>query len=96
MTKDASYNFPTSTSSSLALRPQEVNPNSNNNNNINLNLGPLSLNVAGGAGNALEAGVDAARDGLRGFFGKVRDALWGTCFWSKVEFKFEFELVFFI
>lgn len=40
--------------------------------NFNLNLGPVSLNVGGQAGNAIEAGVDAARDGLRDVFGKLR------------------------
>ncbi|GAA6034770.1 hypothetical protein JCM8097_001161 [Rhodosporidiobolus ruineniae] len=38
-----------------------------------LNLGPVSLNVGGQAGNALEAGVDAARDGLRDVFGRLRE-----------------------
>ncbi|GAA6019234.1 hypothetical protein JCM8202_000943 [Rhodotorula sphaerocarpa] len=40
--------------------------------NFNLNLGPVSLNVGGQAGNAIEAGVDAARDGLRDVFGRLR------------------------
>ncbi|KAG0666933.1 vacuolar protein sorting-associated protein 45 [Rhodotorula mucilaginosa] len=40
--------------------------------NFNLHLGPVSLNVGGQAGNAIEAGVDAARDGLRDVFGKLR------------------------
>ncbi|BGP20303.1 hypothetical protein JCM10213_002068 [Rhodosporidiobolus nylandii] len=40
--------------------------------NFNLNLGPISLNVGGQAGNTIEAGVDAARDGLRDVFGRIK------------------------
>lgn len=75
MTKDASYNFPAATSASLALRPTLVTPSTPVNQGLNLNIGPVSLNVGGGAGGTLEAGVDAARDGLRDFFGRVRNNL---------------------
>ncbi|BGP43629.1 vacuolar protein sorting-associated protein 45 [Rhodotorula kratochvilovae] len=43
-----------------------------------LNLGPVSLNVGGQAGNALELGVDAARDGLRDVWGRVRERVEGV------------------
>ncbi|GAA5834502.1 hypothetical protein JCM11251_007023 [Rhodosporidiobolus azoricus] len=45
-------------------------------NNFNLSLGPISLNIAppeGRVGNTIEAGVDAARDGLRDVFGRLRE-----------------------
>ncbi|CEQ43044.1 SPOSA6832_04937, partial [Sporobolomyces salmonicolor] len=46
--------------------------------NFALNLGPISLNVGGQAGNTLEAGVDAARDGLRDVLAKVRNRVDGV------------------
>ncbi|GAA5869434.1 hypothetical protein JCM3774_001451 [Rhodotorula dairenensis] len=52
--------------------PTRTNASAAASQNFNLNLGPVSLNVGGQAGNAIEAGVDAARDGLRDVFGKLR------------------------
>ncbi|GAA5872587.1 hypothetical protein JCM1840_004846 [Sporobolomyces johnsonii] len=46
--------------------------------NFALNLGPISLNVGGQAGNTLEAGVDAARDGIRDVLAKVRNRVDGV------------------
>ncbi|GAA5915328.1 hypothetical protein JCM8208_001699 [Rhodotorula glutinis] len=46
--------------------------------NFALNLGPVSLNVGGQAGNAIELGVDAARDGLRDVWGRVRERVEGV------------------
>ncbi|BGP03634.1 vacuolar protein sorting-associated protein 45 [Rhodotorula toruloides] len=46
--------------------------------NFNLSLGPIQLNVGGQAGNTIEAGVDAARDGLRDVFGKIRSKVDGV------------------
>ncbi|KAI5479482.1 vacuolar protein sorting-associated protein 45 [Pseudohyphozyma bogoriensis] len=85
MTRDASFSFPASSSATLALRPAAtaaaagvpLNPNSNNQ-GVSLNVGPISLNVGGGAGGALEAGVDAAKDGLRDLFGRVRKGVDGV------------------
>lgn len=75
MARDASFAFPTP-----ALRTQVAHPTPGvqTGQGINLNLGPVSLNVGGGAGGALEAGVDAARDGLRELFGKVRQGVDGV------------------
>lgn len=81
MTRDASFSFPAgSSSATLALRPTTTAPTApaQNGPGLNLNLGPVSLNVGGGAGGALEAGVDAARDGLRTLFGKVREGVDGV------------------
>ncbi|GAA6018960.1 hypothetical protein JCM11491_005694 [Sporobolomyces phaffii] len=50
----------------------------NNNNNYALNLGPVSLNVDHRVGNTLEAATDAARDGLKDLFGKVRSRVDGV------------------
>lgn len=79
MVRDASFGFPAIASSHLALsqtapsaEPPAVNANGTRADGVHVNIGPVSLNVGGGAGNALEAGVDAARDGLRDLFGRVR------------------------
>ncbi|GAA5939825.1 Vps45p [Sporobolomyces koalae] len=47
-------------------------------NNYALNLGPVSLNVDQRVGNTLEAATDAARDGLKDLFGKVRSKVDGV------------------
>ncbi|KAK4700286.1 vacuolar protein sorting-associated protein 45, partial [Phenoliferia sp. Uapishka_3] len=83
MTRDASFSFPTASSATLAMRPS-IAPSATpgtiapRQEGLNLNLGPVSLNVGGGAGGALEAGVDAARDGLMGLFSKVRNQVDGV------------------
>lgn len=80
MSRDASFGFPNSASATLALRPSATaaTPVAPRQEGLNLNLGPVSLNVGGGAGGALEAGVDAARDGLMGLFSKVRNQVDGV------------------
>ncbi|KAK4056428.1 vacuolar protein sorting-associated protein 45 [Microbotryomycetes sp. JL221] len=45
---------------------------------LNLNLGPVSLNVGGQAGGALEEGVDAVKDGLRDLFSRARRGVDGV------------------
>ncbi|GAA5982763.1 hypothetical protein JCM11641_007780 [Rhodosporidiobolus odoratus] len=63
---------------SASLLPSSSQPPPPPPQNFNLNLGPISLNVGGQAGNTLEAGVDAARDGLRDVFGKIRSKVDGV------------------
>lgn len=70
MTRDASFSFPMATSASLALH--STNASATEQQGLNLNIGPVSLNVAGGAGGVLEAGVESARDGLMDLFGRVK------------------------
>ncbi|GAA5985420.1 hypothetical protein JCM10908_006968 [Rhodotorula pacifica] len=64
--------IPLNTSFSTPTSPTRPTASTAASQNFNLNLGPVSLNVGGQAGNAIEAGVDAARDGLRDVFGKLR------------------------
>ncbi|ORY76290.1 Sec1-like protein [Leucosporidium creatinivorum] len=45
---------------------------------LNLNIGPVSLQVGGGAGGALEEGVDAVKDGLRDLWGRARRGVDGV------------------
>jgi vacuolar protein sorting-associated protein 45 len=72
MAGDASSSFP------AALTRPSHHPSPSDPQAINLNLGPVSLNVDSGVAGALEAGVDAARDGLRDLFGKVRKGVDGV------------------
>ncbi|KAJ8291676.1 Vacuolar protein sorting-associated protein 45 [Rhodotorula toruloides] len=68
-------------SSSAAAPPSALSPpreSSQPPQNFNLSLGPIQLNVGGQAGNTIEAGVDAARDGLRDVFGKIRSKVDGV------------------
>lgn len=83
MTRDASFSFPSSGAGGTALPPATIappggGPGGPRQEGLNLNLGPVSLNVGGGAGSTLEAGVDAARDGLMGLFSKVRNGVDGV------------------
>ncbi|GAA6013487.1 hypothetical protein JCM10207_008867 [Rhodosporidiobolus poonsookiae] len=79
-TSSLSSSVPPSTSSanpsqpSAPLAPAQRDPREN----FALNLGPVQLNVGGQAGNALEAGVDAARDGLRDVFARVKNRVDGV------------------
>ncbi|GAA5912633.1 Vps45p [Sporobolomyces salmoneus] len=53
-------------------------PPSTSRDNYALNIGPVSLNVDHRVGNTLEAATDAARDGLKDLFGKVRSRVDGV------------------
>lgn len=64
--------------SSAPLQPGQQQQASVARDNFALNLGPVSLNVGGQAGNAIELGVDAARDGLRDVWGRVRERVEGV------------------
>lgn len=83
MLRDAASRFPASAAAaSLALRTQAAQRAAQQaQGGINLQLGGISVNVpsAGGGGggggtSALEEIGDAARDGVRTLFGKVRGA----------------------
>ena len=63
---------PSYSSSSQPLSPPR------DNGNYALNIGPVSLNVDGRVGNTLEAAGEAARDGLKDLFGKVRSRVDGV------------------
>lgn len=92
MVRDAAFSFgpsfaaPLPVSSFSASAPVSSAPSSStsaasqpaSSQNFALNLGPVSLNVGGQVGNSLEAGVDAARDGLRDVFGKLRSRVDGV------------------
>ncbi|GAA5874753.1 hypothetical protein JCM8547_005202 [Rhodosporidiobolus lusitaniae] len=60
--------------SSTTSPPQPQQTNSN----FNLNLGPISLNLDQRTGNTIEAGVDAARDGLKDVFGRIKSRVDGV------------------
>jgi len=86
MVRDASFSFPapqyTSATSNLPLSTT-TNPSSSSSSQINqgnyaLNLGPVSLNVDQRVGNTLEAAGEAARDGLKDLFGRVRNRVDGV------------------
>lgn len=47
-------------------------------NGVQLNLGPVSLNVGGNAGGALEEGVETVKDGLRDLFSRARRGVDGV------------------
>lgn len=91
MVRDASFSFPAANYSSAASTlplassfsstpaPSTAqSPPSNANSNYALNIGPVSLNVDHRVGNTLEAATDAARDGLKDLFGKVRSRVDGV------------------
>jgi len=80
MVRDASFGFPHSSAPPLrsSIATSAPPPPGAQQQGLNLNIGPVSLNVGGGAGGALEAGVDAARDGLRDLLGRVRKGVDGV------------------
>ncbi|GAA5980979.1 hypothetical protein JCM5350_004788 [Sporobolomyces pararoseus] len=94
MVRDASFSFPapqyTSATSNLAPISSSSSSTSQNysqpplppptreGGNYALNLGPVSLNVDQRVGNTLEAATDAARDGLKDLFGKVKSRVDGV------------------
>lgn len=73
MTKDATFGFSGTatgaavTASSLAAGQVPAGP-------VSVNLGPVNVNLERPEGLAGEA-LDAARDGLKSLFGKVREGL---------------------
>ncbi|GAA5967147.1 hypothetical protein JCM3765_001545 [Sporobolomyces pararoseus] len=94
MVRDASFSFPapqyasatstlppvssSSSSSTSQNYSQPPPPPSSRDGNYALNIGPVSLNVDQRVGNTLEAATDAARDGLKDLFGKVRSRVDGV------------------
>ncbi|GAA6064419.1 hypothetical protein JCM10212_002846 [Sporobolomyces blumeae] len=77
--QNASMNPSTSiASSSSQQQPQPSVTGPSQRDNYALSIGPVSLNVDHRVGNTLEAGVDAARDGLKDLFGKVRSRVDGV------------------
>lgn len=89
MTKDAAFGFPTFASHAVLAQRTALSSAAatngaptggvgvvqNPNGGGTLNLGPLSINLAGEAGGALEAGVESAKDGLRDLFGRARKGI---------------------
>lgn len=91
MVRDASFSFPapnytiatsnlaSASPASFSQQPSAGQTTSRENgSNYALNLGPVSLNVDHRVGNTLEAATDAARDGLKDLFGKVRSRVDGV------------------
>ncbi|GAA6006708.1 Vps45p [Rhodotorula paludigena] len=74
----SSFSASAPASSPASSSTSAAQPPASSSQNFALNLGPVSLNVGGQVGNSLEAGVDAARDGLRDVFGKLRSRVDGV------------------
>lgn len=70
-TSNATPSYSSSSSSQPLSPPRD-------NGNYALNIGPVSLNVDHRVGNTLEAAGEAARDGLKDLFGKVRSRVDGV------------------
>ncbi|KAM0750187.1 Sec1-like protein [Meredithblackwellia eburnea MCA 4105] len=82
MVRDASFSFPTAASATLAMRPSQPaatgTPAGPRQEGLNLNIGPVSLNVGGNAGGAIEAGVDSVKDVAQGLFSRLRQGVDGV------------------